>query len=161
MWLTDYCQYSWSQLILYKSTLKCWIGIYVSNSKINKSRLSSVIVQLSVVLKRTFSDSDWRFTKVSGSDLQSQVGCLWSVNGIYVSGDWHDWSVKLRCDWLSVKTREKRLAGFDVSPILVSLLLVKLSAQFIACLFRLCRSSVICTALVAVDITSVVSKRAF
>ena len=52
-----------------------------------------------VVLKRTVGDSDWRFDNLSGSHLQSQNDIVSSVDGIYVSGDWPDWSIKLSCYW--------------------------------------------------------------
>ena len=50
------------------------------------SSLSSEIVQVSVVLKRTVGDSDRRFNNLSGSHLQSQSDIVLSVDGIYVSG---------------------------------------------------------------------------
>ena len=50
------------------------------------SSLSSVIVRVSVVLKRTVGDSDWRFDNLSGSHLQSQSNIVSSVGGICVSG---------------------------------------------------------------------------
>ena len=62
--------------------------------------LSRVIVRVSVVLKRTAGDSDWRFDNLSGSHLQSQSNVVSSVDGIYVSGCWPDWSIKLSCYWL-------------------------------------------------------------
>ena len=45
-----------------------------------------MIVRVSVVLKRTVGDSDWRFDNLSGSHLQSQSDIVSSVDGIYVSG---------------------------------------------------------------------------
>ena len=48
--------------------------------------LSSVIVRVSVVLKRTVGDSDRRFDNLSGSHLQSQSNIVSSMDGIYVSG---------------------------------------------------------------------------
>ena len=51
------------------------------------SSLSSVIVPVSAVLKRTVGDSDRRFDNLSGSHLQSQSDIVPSVDGIYVSGD--------------------------------------------------------------------------
>ena len=48
--------------------------------------MSSEIVQVSVVLKRTVGDSDRRFNNLSGSHLQSQSDIVLSVDGIYVSG---------------------------------------------------------------------------
>ena len=50
------------------------------------SSLSSVIVRVSVVLKRTVGDTDCRFDNLSGSHLQSQSNIVLSVDGIYVSG---------------------------------------------------------------------------
>ena len=47
--------------------------------------LSSVIVWVSVVLKRTVGDSDSCFENLSGSPLQSQSDVVSSVDGIYVS----------------------------------------------------------------------------
>ena len=55
--------------------------------------LSSVIVRVSVVLKRTVGDSDWRFDNLCGSHLQSQSNIVSSVDGIYVSGYWQTWLV--------------------------------------------------------------------
>ena len=46
----------------------------------------SVIVRVSVVLKRTVGDSDWRFDNLSGRHLQSHCDNVPSVDGIYVSG---------------------------------------------------------------------------
>ena len=60
----------------------------------------SVIVRVSVVLKRTVGDSDWRFDNLSGRHLQSHCDIVPSVDGIYVSGYWPDWSIKLSCYWL-------------------------------------------------------------
>ena len=60
----------------------------------------SVIVRVSVVLKRTVGDSDWRFDNLSGRHLQSHCDNVPSVDGIYVSGYWPDWSIKLSCYWL-------------------------------------------------------------
>ena len=60
----------------------------------------SVIVRVSVVLKRTVGDSDWRFNNLSGRHLQSHCDNVLSVDGIYVSGYWPDWSIKLSCYWL-------------------------------------------------------------
>ena len=62
--------------------------------------LCSVIVRVSVVLKRTVGDSDWRFDNLSGRHLQSHCDIVPSVDGIYVSGYWPDWSIKLSCYWL-------------------------------------------------------------
>ena len=45
-----------------------------------------MIVQMSVVLKRTVVDSDRRFDNLSGSHPQSQSDIASSVDGIYVSG---------------------------------------------------------------------------
>ena len=46
-----------------------------------------MIIWVSVVLRRTvWGDFQWRFDNQSGSDLQSQVNCGTSVDGIYVSG---------------------------------------------------------------------------
>ena len=45
------------------------------------SSLSSVIVRVSVVLKRTVGDSDWHFDNLSGSHLQSQSNIVSSVDG--------------------------------------------------------------------------------
>ena len=56
--------------------------------------------QVSVVLKRTVGDSDWHFDNLNGSHLQSQSDIVSSVDGIYVSGYWPDWSIKLSCYWL-------------------------------------------------------------
>ena len=64
------------------------------------SSLSSVIVRVSAVLKRTVGDNDWRFDNLSGSHLQSQSNNVSSVDGIYVSGYWIDLSIKLSCYWL-------------------------------------------------------------
>ena len=64
------------------------------------SSLCSVIVRVSVVLKRTVGDSDWRFDNLSGRHLQSHCDIVSSVDGIYVSGYWPDWSIKLSCYWL-------------------------------------------------------------
>ena len=60
----------------------------------------SVIVRVSVVLKRTVGDSDWRFDNLSSRHLQSHCDNVPSVDGIYVSGYWPDWSIKLSCYWL-------------------------------------------------------------
>ena len=46
----------------------------------------SVIVRVSVVLKRTVGDSDSRFDNLSGRHLQSHCDIAPSVDGIYVSG---------------------------------------------------------------------------
>ena len=62
--------------------------------------LCNVIVRVSVVLKRTVGDSDWRFDNLSGRHLQSHCDIVPSVDGIYVSGYWPDWSIKLSCYWL-------------------------------------------------------------
>ena len=43
----------------------------------------SVIVRVSVVLKRTVGDSDWRFDNLSGRHLQSHCDNVPSVDGIY------------------------------------------------------------------------------
>ena len=59
-----------------------------------------MIVPVSVVLKRTVGDSDCRFDKLSGNHLRSQSDNTSSVDGIYVSDDRPDWSVKLSCYWL-------------------------------------------------------------
>ena len=59
------------------------------------SSLSSVIVQVSLVLKRTVGDSDGCFDNLSGSHRQSQSDFVSSLNVIYVAGDWPDWSIKL------------------------------------------------------------------
>ena len=64
------------------------------------SSLCSVIVRVSVVLKRTVGDSDWCFDNLSGRHLQSHCDIVLSVDGIYVSGYWPDWSIKLSCYWL-------------------------------------------------------------
>ena len=64
------------------------------------SSLSSVIVRVSVGLKRTVGDSDWRFEHLSGSHLQSHCDIVPSVDGISVSGYWPVWSIKLSCYWL-------------------------------------------------------------
>ena len=45
-----------------------------------------MIVQVSVVLKRTVGDSDGRFDNLSGRHLQSHCDIVPSVDGIYVSG---------------------------------------------------------------------------
>ena len=50
---------------------KCGAGW--GNCKGMKLSLSSVILQVSVALKRTVGDSDWRFDNWSGSQLQSQT----------------------------------------------------------------------------------------
>ena len=42
-----------------------------------------MIVRVSVVLKGTVGDSDWRFDNLNGSHLQSQSDILSSVDGIY------------------------------------------------------------------------------
>ena len=47
-----------------------------------------MIVRVSVVLKRTVGDSDWRFDNLSGRHLQSHCDNVPSVDGIYVSGYW-------------------------------------------------------------------------
>ena len=47
---------------------------------INFLSLSSVIVRVSVLLKRTVGDSDWRFDNLSGSHLQSQSNIVSSVD---------------------------------------------------------------------------------
>ena len=44
--------------------------------------LSSVIVRVSVVLKRTVGDGYWRFDNLSGSHLQSPSNIVSSVDGI-------------------------------------------------------------------------------
>ena len=44
----------------------------------------SVIVRVSVVLKRTVGDSDWRFDNLSGRHLQSHCDNVPSADGIYV-----------------------------------------------------------------------------
>ena len=54
-----------------------------------------MIVQVSVVLKRTVGDSDGCFDNLSGSHRQSQSDYVSSLNVIYVAGDWPDWSIKL------------------------------------------------------------------
>ena len=51
------------------------------------SSLSSMIVQVKVVLIRTVGDSDCRFDNLCGIHLQNQSNCVWLVNGTYVSGD--------------------------------------------------------------------------
>ena len=51
------------------------------------SSLSTVIIRVSVFLKRTVGDSDCHFDNRSGSHCQSQSDIETSVNGIYVSGD--------------------------------------------------------------------------
>ena len=51
-----------------------------------------MIVRVSVVLKRTVDDSDLRLDNLSGSHLQSQSNNVSSVDGIYVSGYWPDFS---------------------------------------------------------------------
>ena len=53
-----------------------------------------MIVRVSVVLKRTVDDSDLRLDNLSGSHLQSQSNNVSSVDGIYVSGYWPDFSKK-------------------------------------------------------------------
>ena len=50
------------------------------------STSSSLIIQMSVVLKRTVGDSDLRFNNLSRSHLQRQSDIVSSVDGIYVSG---------------------------------------------------------------------------
>ena len=45
-----------------------------------------MIVQVSVVLKRTVGDSDCRFDNLSGRHLKSHYDIVPSVDGIYVSG---------------------------------------------------------------------------
>ena len=46
-----------------------------------------MIVQVSVVLKRTVGYSDSRFDNLSGSHLQSQSNIVSPVDGTYDSGD--------------------------------------------------------------------------
>ena len=51
------------------------------------SRLCGLIVRVRVVPRRTVvGDIDRRFDNLSGSHHQSQVNCVSSVYGIYVSG---------------------------------------------------------------------------
>ena len=50
------------------------------------SSLSSVIVRVSVVIKRTVSGTVTDVSTMSGSHLQGQSNILSSVDGIYVSG---------------------------------------------------------------------------
>ena len=56
--------------------------------------MSSVIVWVTVVLKRTVGDSDCRFDRV---EAIFGVQVILSVDGIYVSGNWPNWSIKLSC----------------------------------------------------------------
>ena len=51
-------------------------------SSIRVSTLCSVIVRVSVVLKRTVGDSDWRFDNLSGRHLQSHCDIVPSVDGM-------------------------------------------------------------------------------
>ena len=52
-----------------------------------KCCLGGLIVWVRVVPWRTVvGDIDWRFDNLSGSHHQSRVNCVWSVYGIYVSG---------------------------------------------------------------------------
>ena len=97
----------------------------------NTNGLSSVTVGVSVVLKRTVGDSDWRFYNLSNSHLQSQSNIASSAGGIYVSGYWPDFN----CHVIGCKTCKSWLVRFDPSIVPVSLLLVKLSVQSIVCLF--------------------------
>ena len=55
--------------------------------------LLSVIVRVSIVLKRTVVDNDLTFRQPGGSHLQSYVNCGSSVDGIYKSDCCCHWSV--------------------------------------------------------------------
>ena len=89
-------------LVIYFSYLfylVCWMCCITLDYNFIYSSCS-VIVRVSVVLKRTVGDSDWRFDNLSGRHLQSHCDIVPSVDGIYVSGYWPDWSIKLSCYWL-------------------------------------------------------------
>ena len=63
-----------------------WSGLQLEKFRLHFSRcLSSVIVRVSVVLKRTRRDSDSRLDNLSGSHFQSQSDIVSSLDGIYSS----------------------------------------------------------------------------
>ena len=53
-------------------------------NRLSSTRLLSVIVWVSVVLKRTVVDINLHFNNMSRNHLQSDVNCKSSVDGIYV-----------------------------------------------------------------------------
>ena len=124
-WLSPRCSYcrnrvTWAAWWISKHYSSCWLWSHSTTLWRNQRKLlirmmatqlvtlkvrmcissCSVIVRVSVVLKRTVGDSDWRFDNLSGRHLQSHCDIVPSVDGIYVSGYWPDWSVKLSCYWL-------------------------------------------------------------
>ena len=75
--------------------------------------MSSVIVRVSVVLKRTVGDSDWCFDNLSGRHLQ----CQWMVFMSLVI----DQIGQLNCHVIGCKACKSWLVRFNASVVLVSL----------------------------------------
>ena len=87
VWTQEYL--SWQSLVWAQETYspgKQLLNQFTAKQRKLFSSLSSMIVLVSVVLKRTVDDSDWRFDNLNGSHLQSQSDIVSSVDCIYVSG---------------------------------------------------------------------------